>query len=306
MSELNPSFYTNDPPAALPDYSALARRLKRRRGLVTAYLILATLLPLLFIGPIEITLGDRAVSLAGLSVGAAIAVILAGWIVGMILSVVILLPVGNALVRDGDPAKYLALQEGLYMFTNTETQKASVRCVSYLLMGNYPEAIRNADILTHTQKPARSAVGLFCKGRAAFFMGDAETLSAVTTAFAKITAGLGGASYPKQRALLELMTAVLREDREAVARLTPAVTAWEATRLPEAQVDYCRARAAILLMEQSEGEARKTHRNEAIHALMSCKEKGGRSVLVSLAEEALAALPAESSAQAIRKESDPS
>lgn len=277
--------------ADIPDYTPLIRRIKRRRGLVTAFLILVTLLPLFCIGPVEITLLDRSFSMAGLSVGTAIAILAVGWLVGLILSVAVLLPVGNALIMEADPAKYLALQEGLYTFTTTATQKASVRCVSYLLMGRYGEAIQNADRLTHTQKPAPSAVGLFCKGRAAFFTGDAETLAAVTTAFVKITAGLKGASYPKQRAMLELMTAILREDREAVARLSPTVTAWEATRLPEAQVDYCRARAAVLLMEQSEGEERKTHRNEAIHRLLSCKEKGGKSVLVSLAEEALAALP---------------
>ena len=77
------------------------------------------------------------------------------------------------------------------------------------------------------------------------------------------------------------------------ARLAPSVTAWELTPLVEAQVDLYRARAALLLMEVSEGEERKAHRHETIHRLLSCKEKGGRSVLVPLAEESLAALPAE-------------
>lgn len=296
MPHTDPAFFT-DPfspaPADTPDYTPLIRRIKRRRGLVTAYLILITLIPLLFIGPIQITLLDRELTAKGLTVGGAIAIIAAGWILGMILSVAVLLPVGNALVRDADPAKYLALQEGLYMFTTTETQKASVRSVSYLLMGNYPEAIRNADLLTHTQKPSPSAAGLFCKGRAAFFTDDAETLSAVTVAFGKVTAGMKGASYPKQKAMLELMDAVTRKDAETAARLAPSVTAWEMTPLVEAQVELCRARAALLLMEVSDGEARKTHRHEAIHRLLSCKEKGGKSVLVSLAEETLAALPAE-------------
>lgn len=296
MPHTDPAFFT-DPfspaPADTPDYTPLIRRIKRRRGLVTAFLILVTLIPLLFIGPIEITLPDRELTAKGLTIGGAIAIIAGGWILGMILSVAALLPVGNALVRDGDPAKYLALQEGLYMFTTTETQKASVRSVSHLLMGNYPEAVRNADLLTHTQKPAPSAAGLFCKGRAAFFTSDAETLAAVTVAFGKITAGMKGASYPKQKAMLELMDAVTRKDTEAAARLTPLVTAWEMSPLVEAQVDLCRARAALLLMEVSEGEARTTHRHEAIHRLLSCKEKGGKSVLVSLAEETLAALPAE-------------
>jgi len=296
MPHTDPAFFT-DPfspaPADTPDYTPLIRRIKRRRGLVTAFLILVTLIPLLFIGPIEITLLDRELTAEGLTIGGAIAIIAAGWILGMILSVAVLLPVGNALVRDADPAKYLALQEGLYMFTTTEIQKASVRSVSHLLMGNYPEAVRNADLLTHTQKPAPSAAGLFCKGRAAFFTGDAETLSAVTVAFGKITAGMKGASYPKQRAMLELMDAVTRKDAETAARLTPSVTAWEASPLVEAQVDLCRARAALLLMENSEGEARTTHRHDAIHRLLSCKEKGGKSVLVSLAEESLADLPAE-------------
>ena len=300
MPHTDPAFFNNPlsaPSADTPDYTPLIRRIKRRRGLVTAYLILVTLLPLLFIGPIQIAVFDRVLTARGLSVGGAVAIIAAGWLLGMILSVAVLLPVGNALVRDGDPAKYLALQEGLYMFTTTETQKASVRCVSHLLMGNYPEAIRNADLLTHTQKPAPSAAGLFCKGRAAFFTGEAETLSTVTVAFGKITAGMKGASYPKQRAMLELMDAVTRKDFEAAARLTPLVTAWEMSPLVEAQVDLCRARAALLLMENSEGEARKTHRNEAIHRLLSCKEKGGKSVLVTLAEETLAALPAEAEEQ---------
>ena len=296
MPHTDPAFFNDPfsaPPVDTPDYTPLIRRIKRRRGLVTAYLILVTLLPLLFIGPIQITLPDRELTAKGLTVGGAIAIIVAGWILGMILGVAVLLPVGNALVRDADPAKYLAFQEGLYMFTTTETQKASVRSVSYLLMGNYPEAVRNADLLTHTQKPAPSAAGLFCKGRAAFFTGDAETLSAVTVAFGKITAGMKGASYPKQRAMLELMDAVTRKDAEAAARLAPAVTAWELTPLVEAQVDLCHARVALLLMEVSEGEARTTHRHEAIHRLLSCKEKGGKSVLVPLAEEALADLPAE-------------
>ena len=296
MPHTDPAFF-NDPfspaPADTPDYTPLIRRIKRRRGLVTAFLILVTLIPLLLIGPIEITLPDRELTAKGLTIGGAIAIIAAGWILGMILSVAVLLPVGNALVRDGDPAKYLALQEGLYMFTTTEIQKASVRSVSHLLMGNYPEAVRNADLLTHTQKPAPSAAGLFCKGRAAFFTGDAETLAAVTVAFGKITAGMKGASYPKQKAMLELMDAVTRKDAEAAARLAPSVTAWELSPIVEAQVELCRARAALLLMEVSEGEARKAHRHEAIHRLLSCKEKGGRSVLVALAEESLADLPAE-------------
>lgn len=296
MPHTDPAFFT-DPfspaPADTPDYTPLIRRIKRRRGLVTAFLILVTLIPLLFIGPIQITLPDRELTAKGLTIGGAIAIMAAGWILGMILGVAVLLPVGNALMRDADPAKYLALQEGLYMFTTTEIQKASVRSVSHLLMGNYPEAIRNADLLTHTQKPSPSAAGLFCKGRAAFFTGDAETLAAVTVAFGKITAGLKGASYPKQRAMLELMDAVTRKDTEAAARLVPSVTAWELSPIVEAQVDLCRARAALLLMEVSEGEERKAHRHEAIHRLLSCKEKGGRSVLVSLAEESLAALPAE-------------
>lgn len=296
MPHTDSAFFT-DPfspaPADTPDYTPLIRRIKRRRGLVTAFLILVTLIPLLFIGPIQITLPDRELTAEGLTIGGAIAIMAGGWILGMILGVAVLLPVGNALVRDGDPAKYLALQEGLYMFTTTETQKASVRSVAYLLMGNYPEAVRNADLLTHTQKPAPSAAGLFCKGRAAFFTGDAETLAAVTVAFGKITAGMKGASYPKQKAMLELMDAVTRKDAEAAARLAPSVTAWELTPLVEAQVELCRARAALLLMEVSEGEERKAHRHEAIHRLLSCKEKGGRSVLVSLAEETLAALPAE-------------
>ncbi len=296
MPHTDSAFFT-DPfspaPADTPDYTPLIRRIKRKRGLVTAFLILITLIPLLFIGPIEITLPDRELTAKGLTIGGAIAIIAGGWLMGMILGVAVLLPVGNALVRDADPAKYLALQEGLYMFTTTETQKASVRSVSYLLMGNYPEAVRNADLLTHTQKPVPSAAGLFCKGRAAFFTGDAETLAAVTVAFGKITAGLKGASYPKQKAMLELMDAVTRKDTEAAARLAPSVTAWELSPLVEAQVDLCHARAALLLMEVSEGEERKAHRHEAIHRLLSCKEKGGRSVLVSLAEESLAALPAE-------------
>lgn len=229
MPHTDPAFF-NDPfsaaPADAPDYTPLIRRIKRRRGLVTAFLILVTLIPLLFIGPIQITLPDRELTAKGLTIGGAIAIIAGGWILGMILSVAVLLPVGNALVRDADPAKYLALQEGLYTFTTTETQKASVRSVSHLLMGNYQEAVRNADLLTHTQKPAPSAAGLFCKGRAAFFTGDAETLAAVTVAFGKITAGLKGASYPKQRAMLELMDAVTRKDTEAAARLAPSVTAW--------------------------------------------------------------------------------
>lgn len=296
MPHTDPAFFTDpfSPDSTdTPDYTPLIRRIKRKRGLVTAFLILITLIPLLFIGPIEITLPDRELTAKGLTIGGAIAIIAGGWLMGMILSVAVLLPVGNALVRDGDPAKYLALQEGLYMFTTTETQKASVRSVSYLLMGNYPEAVRNADLLTHTQKPAPSAAGLFCKGRAAFFTGDAETLAAVTVAFGKITAGMKGASYPKQKAMLELMDAVTREDTEAVARLAPSVTAWELSPIVEAQVDLCRARAAHLLMEVSEGEERKAHRHEVIHRLLSCKEKGGRSVLVFLAEESLAALPAE-------------
>lgn len=296
MPKHNPVFFTDpfSPASAnIPDCRAMIRRIKRRRGLVAAFLILVTLLPLLFVGQMEITLLGRTFAMKGIPVGTAVALIILGWIVGLILSVVVLLPVGNALVRDCDPAKYLALQEGVYMFTTSETQKASVRCVSYLLMGHYGEAIRNADILTRTQKPAHVAVGLFCKGRAAFFMGDGETLSAVTVAYAKITAGMKGTSYPKQRAMLELMDAVLKRDGQAVARLMPTVTAWEVTPLTEAQVDYCRARAAMLLMEQSEGEEAKTHRHEAIHRLLSCKEKGGKSVLVALAEEALAALPPE-------------
>ena len=296
MPHTDPAFFT-DPfspaPVDTPDYTPLIRRIKRRRGLVTAFLILVTLIPLLLIGPIEITLPDRELTAKGLTVGGAVAIMAGGWILGMILSVAVLLPVGNALVRDGDPAKYLALQEGLYMFTTTEIQKASVRSVSHLLMGNYPEAIRNADLLTHTQKPAPSAAGLFCKGRAAFFTGDAETLAAVTVAFGKITAGMKGASYPKQKAMLELMDAVTRKDTEAAARLVPSVTAWELSPIVEAQVDLCRARAALLLMEVSDGEERKAHRHEAIHRLLSCKEKGGKSVLVSLAEESLAALSAE-------------
>lgn len=296
MPHTDPAFFT-DPfspaPVDTPDYTPLIRRIKRRRGLVTAFLILVTLIPLLFIGPIEITLPDRELTAKGLTIGGAIAIIAGGWILGMILGVAVLLPVGNALVRDGDPAKYLALQEGLYMFTTTEIQKASVRAVSYLLMGNYPEAVRNADLLTHTQKPAPSAAGLFCKGRAAFFTGDAETLAAVTVAFGKITVGMKGASYPKQKAMLELMDAVTRKDTEAAARLAPSVTAWELSPIVEAQVDLCRARAALLLMEVSEGEERKAHRHEAIHRLLSCKEKGGKSVLVPLAEESLADLPAE-------------
>ena len=302
MPHSDPAFFNyplSAPSADTPDYSPLIRRIKRRRGLVTAYLILVTLLPLLFIGPIQIAVFDRVLTARGLSVGGAVAIIAAGWLLGMILSVAVLLPVGNALVRDGDPAKYLALQEGLYMFTTTDTQKASVRCVSYLLMGNYPEAIRNADLLTHTQKPAPSAAGLFCKGRAAFFTGEAETLSTVTVAFGKITAGMKGTSYPKQKVTLELMDAVTRKDFEAAARLTPSVTAWELTPIVEAQVDLCRARAALLLMENSEGEARKPHRHEAIHRLLSCKEKGGKSVLVLLAEETLAALPAEAEEQEV-------
>ncbi|MBP3572608.1 MAG: hypothetical protein J6M42_11690 [Clostridia bacterium] len=302
MPHTDPAFFT-DPfspaPVDTPDYTPLIRRIKRRRGLVTAFLILVTLIPLLFIGPIEITLPDRELTAEGLTIGGAIAIIAGGWILGMILSVAVLLPVGNALVRDADPAKYLALQEGLYMFTTTETQKASVRSVSHLLMGNYPEAVRNADLLTHTQKPAPSAAGLFCKGRAAFFTGDAETLTAVTVAFGKITAGMKGASYPKQKAMLELMDAVTRKDAEAAARLVPSVTAWELTPIVEAQVDLCHARAALLLMEVSEGEARKAHRHEAIHRLLSCKEKGGKSVLVALAEEALADLPAEAEEQEV-------
>ena len=305
MPHTDPAFFT-DPfspaPADTPDYTPLIRRIKRKRGLVTAFLILVTLVPLLFIGSIQITLLDRELTAKGLTVGGAVAIIAAGWILGMILSVAVLLPVGNALVRDADPAKYLALQEGLYMFTTTEIQKASVRSVSYLLMGNYKEAVRNADLLTHTQKPAPSAAGLFCKGRAAFFTGDAETLSAVTAAFGKITAGMKGASYPKQKAMLELMDAVTRKDTEAAARLAPSVTAWELSPIVEAQVELCRARAALLLMEVSEGEERKAHRHEAIHRLLSCKEKGGKSVLVSLAEEALAALPAEPASP----EADPS
>ncbi len=296
MSQPHPVF-SADPSFSAPvqpaDHGALIRRIKRRRGLVTAFLILVTLIPLFFIGPVQITLLDYEFSMKGLSVGVAISIMAVGWLVGLILGVAVLFPVGNALIRDGDPAKYLALQEGLYTFTTTATQKASVRCVSYLLMGCYSEAIQNADILTRTRKPAHTAVGLFCKGRAAFLTEDTETLSAVTAAFAGITAELRGESYSKQRAMLELMTAILREDGDAVARLSSAVTSWEATRLPEAQVDYCRARAAILLMEQSEGEERRNHRNEAIHRLLSCKEKGGRSVLASLAEEALAALPPE-------------
>lgn len=305
MPHTDAAFFT-DPfspaPADTPDYTPLIRRIKRRRGLVTAFLILVTLIPLLFIGPIQITLPDRELTAKGLTIGGAVAIIAGGWILGMILGVAVLLPVGNALVRDGDPAKYLALQEGLYMFTTTEIQKASVRSVSYLLMGNYPEAVRNADLLTHTQKPSPSAAGLFCKGRAAFFTGDAETLAAVTVAFGKITEGLKGASYPKQRAMLELMDAVTRKDTEAAARLAPLVTAWELTPLVEAQVDLCRARASLLLMEMSEGEARKAHRHEAIHRLLSCKEKGGKSVLVPLAEATLAALPAEPA----NPEADPS
>ena len=86
---------------------------------------------------------------------------------------------------------------------------------------------------------------------------------------------------------------------EAAARLAPSVTAWELTPLVEAQVDLCRARAALLLMEVSEGEERKAHRHEAIHRLLSCKEKGGRSVLVSLAEATPAELPAEAEEQEV-------
>jgi hypothetical protein len=301
MPQNTPAF-TSAPPAGhpagdTPDYTPLIRRIKRRRGLVTALIILATLIPLLFIGPGELVLLGRAFTLNGLSVGAAVAIILGGWLVGLILGVIVLFPVGNALILEADPAKYLTLQEGLFTFTTTAVQKATVRCGSYLLMGNYAEAIRHADILTHTQKPAPSAVGLFCKGRAAFLSGDAETLSAATKAFSRITESMGGSAYPKQRALLELMTAILQEDRDTAARLSPAVTAWEATRLPEAQVDYCRARAALLLMETSAGEERRAHRNEAIHRLLSCREKGGRSVLTALAKEALAALPPEAQEQ---------
>ena len=283
--------------ADTPDYTPMIRRLKRRRGLVTALLILFTLIPLFLIGPTEIVLLGRELSFKGLSVGGVIAIICGGWLTGLILGAVVLLPVGNALVMEADPAKHLALQEGLFTFTATPVQKESVRCVSYLLMGRYAESGQSADILIRGGKTASLAAGLFCKGRAAFFAGDRETLTAVAAEYEMLAPRLKGTGYDKKRAMLALMDGILRGDGEAVSRLAPTVTSWEATRLPEAQVDYCRARAALLLMEQSEGEERKTYRYEAIHRLLSCKEKGGRSVLTSLAEEALASLPAETQDQ---------
>ncbi len=269
---------------AFPPYEEEIRVLKKKRRTVYFLTVLAFLALFLFLTPVSIYVMEEPVFVRE---GAPIPVLIILALLILFLSVFSTAVVSNVLITsletECDPEKHMALNA---RFTKPKAMTANY-AVDLLYLGRFEEAITYAAQMALSPDVNQSALGLYHRARAEFFLGRYDSLASTHAAF---VARLSGQSrikprmqeeYQKMNRVLELLRAIGEKDTERIRALRPTIETKNGdTVASHVFLCYVLGLASLALSDTE----------EAIYRLKTVTDRGSKTVFAKLAEKQLSAL----------------
>ena len=253
-------------------YEALIRKIKVKKRIVLALMILAAILILIFGTPLYINIGDVFVDRQGLPFGVVILLALLAAVFSIIANSFIIYPVVSAMDVECDPEKHLVLNSAL----NRQKSMDHIFTVDYFYLGDFSASLGCAERMTTSANP--EMVGLFNLARCHFFMGNLEALCFAADSYEKLLVK-GKSAKPHHLKLwssISLMVAIAQKDMSAMENLK-RIEPWNNSKATEGFVNYLMGVAAYELGETQ----------DAIYRFGAVKEFCSKTILSELSQEYL-------------------
>lgn len=255
-------------------YAAVIRKIKTKRRIVLAILIIVAVVILIFGSPLYINIGEVFIDRQGLPVGVVILLALLAAIFSIIAISFIMYPVVSAMDVECDPEKHLVLNAAL----NRQKIMDNIYAVDYFYLGDFPASLACAERMTASTNPEMAKAGLFNLARCHFFMGNSEALGFAADSYEKLLVN-GKSTKPeflKLWSAISLMMALNKKDMTAIENLKK-IEPWNKSKATEGFVNYLLGVAAFELGETQ----------EAIYRFGAVKEFCSKTVLGELSQEYL-------------------
>ena len=265
-------------------YEEEIRALRKKRRAIRLLTVLALLALFLFLTPVSIYVMEEPVFIReGLPIPVLIILALLILFLSLLSTAVVSNVLINSLETECDPEKHMALNA---RFTKPKAMTANY-AVDLLYLGRFEEAITYAAQMALSPDVNQSALGLYHRARAEFFLGRYDSLAASHAAF---VARLSGQSrikprmqeeYQKMNRVLELLRAIGEKDTEKIRALRPTVKTNNGdTVAAHIFLCYVLGLASLALSDKE----------EAVYRLKTVTDRASKTVFATLAEEQLSAL----------------
>ena len=255
-------------------YEALIRKIKTKRRIVLALMIIAAILILIFVTPLYINIGDVFVDRQGLPFWVVILLAFLAAVFSIIANSFIIYPVVSAMDVECDPEKHLVLNSAL----NRQKSMDHIFTVDYFYLGDFSASLGCAERMTTSANSEMVKVGLFNLARCHFFMGNLEALCFAADSYEKLLAKSKSAKpqYLKLWSSISLMVAIAKKDMSAMENLK-RIEPWNKSKATEGFVNYLMGVAAYELGETQ----------DAIYRFGAVKEFCSKTILAELSQEYL-------------------
>ena len=262
----------------------MARKIRRRRRLVTVLTVLAVLAVVAFGTPTYfVTLSGFIWDYGGWHPAVAIMLLLFSLFIGMVAYALVSAPLDNSLGEECDPQKCLELNMAVLKPHKSNYHQNCME--AFLFLGDCKSASFYAQQIIATAKQEKVISGFFVKAVAEYLSGDFVTmknssqmfLSAVASASSGGVSAKARAAYEKMNSLLNLMLAIADGNKEQISTLCKAVEPWNKNKANEGLVNYMKGVGAYLTADKY----------ECVYRLMWVKDIMAKTVFASRAEEYL-------------------
>lgn len=266
-----------------PKYDKLIKKIKTRRFIINALMIISVTLTVLYtiLPGIEV-LGEKLVQFDGLHHAIAVVIILLITFVYVICQAAATLPLFASLDNECDPYKHLILNSRIKHRKDTD----NLCSVDYFYLGDYAMSINYADSMMMSGKINVILVGLYLKSRCEYMLGNYVACKNHAEEFAARLASAQGLN-PKQRSELEkmgkvltLLCAIAVDDTDKIRELQAGVEVYNASKATECFVNYVKGVAAYKVGDTQ----------EAIYRFKCVTYNGSKTTFAALAEQYLETL----------------
>lgn len=257
------------------DYSALIKKIQRKRRIILVLTFIAVLITMVVCSPIYIRSLDKIiVDYKGIHPVFTVLIILFILVCELVAYALVSNPLTTAMDIECDPQKHLILNASL-----NRKNIDYIYAVDLLYMGNFSDALNYANKMIASNKPSMVNIGLFNKARCEFFLDDFDSLKLTVKQYEFYVANMKKtnqktkAVYQKIQNTLNLTLAIADKNKEKMSSYR-SIEAWNASKATQGYIHYLKGVAAYSLGDKA----------EAIYYLMSVKETCGKTVFAKLAE----------------------
>lgn len=264
-------------------YSAVIKKIQRRRKWVMALTLIATLSILIFCTPVHFeVMEETVIESKGLHPVLLVLLILLCFWIEIIAYALVSTPLTTSMDRECDPEKQLVLN----MLLNKQKNKDSIYACDYFYLGVYAKAIEYAENMIKNPKEQYILVGLYQKARCEFFLGDYEAFRQTALLFESKLLGAKKikpklmAAYEKMNMTLHVMGAISEDNVEIIQKTRNLIEPWNMSKATEGFVYYLKGLCAYKLDDKE----------EAIYRFKFVADNCFKTVLATLSNEYLSSL----------------